>query len=96
MDDDGNRRAPMTESEKIEFLGGQVHALIGFATAVITASADPSRLGRHLDFVGQINLARAEGSLVSDVYVEGVQDIQDRLRRAVEMALKHRVGPKDR
>ena len=27
----------MTDSEKIEFLGGQVHALIGFATAIIIA-----------------------------------------------------------
>lgn len=83
----------MTPEEKIEFLAGQVHALIGFATAIITASPDPGHLARHLDFVGQINLAQAEGELVPNVYIEGVQDIQDRLREAVETALKHRVDP---
>lgn len=83
----------MTESEKIEFLGGQVHALMGFAIAVITTNADPAKLARHLDFVGQVTLARTENDLVSDTYIEGIQDVQDRLKRAVETALKQRAGP---
>lgn len=85
----------MTDSEKIEFLGGQVHALIGFATAIILADRDPVRLGRYLDYVGQINLAKAEGVAVPDIYVEGVQDIRDRLASAVETALAHRVNPNE-
>ena len=83
----------MTDSEKIEFLAGQVHALMGFAIAIITTSADPTRLARHLDFVGEITLARTEGASVPDSYVEGVQDIQDRLTRAVETARTPRANP---
>lgn len=84
----------MTDSEKIEFLGGQVHALIGFATAIIIADPTPARLQKYLDYVGEINLARAEGALVSESYVEGVLDVKDRLKRAVETALKQRANPK--
>ena len=83
----------MTESEKIQFLGGQVHALIGFALAIIHTHPAPVRLPRHLDFVGQITLARAEGSLVSDEYLDGVQDVQNRLTHAVETALRQQARP---
>jgi hypothetical protein len=79
----------MTESEKIEFLAGQIHALMGFALAVINTHPSPAQLSRHLDFAGEITLARAEGTLVSDHYVEGLQNVQDRLRRGVETALQH-------
>ena len=83
----------MTETEKIEFLGGQVHALIGFATAMITADDNPERLQKHLNIIGEVSLARAEGSLVPESYIDGVLDVRDRLRRAVEMALKQRATP---
>ena len=83
----------MNNSEKIEFLGGQVHALIGFATAVITASDDLAYLARHLDFVSQTNLVKAENALVDEMYVEGVLDVQKRLKSAVETALAHRAKP---
>jgi hypothetical protein len=83
----------MTDSEKIEFFGGQVHALMGFAQAVIMTNPSPERFSRHLDFVGQIALARAESSLVTDAYIDGVQDVQDRLSRSVQMALQRQASP---
>jgi hypothetical protein len=87
-------RHAMTEAEKkIEFLGGQIHALMGFALAVINTHPAPARLSRNLDFVGQTTLAHAEGSLVTDAYVDGVQDVQDRLKRGVEMALQQQAPP---
>jgi hypothetical protein len=39
----------MTDSEKLEFLAGRVHALVGFATAVITSHPNPMVLARHLE-----------------------------------------------
>lgn len=84
----------MTEAEKIEFLGGQAHALVGFALAVIYAHPAPAELARYLDLVGPATLARAEGEPVPDEYVAGVQDVQDRLRRGVEMALAQRPNPR--
>jgi hypothetical protein len=84
----------MTETErKIEFLEGQIHALMGFALAMITTHPTPARLSRHLDFVGQVTLARAEGALVPDAYVDGVLNVQDRLRRGVEIAVQQQASP---
>jgi hypothetical protein len=84
----------MTDSEKIEFLAGRVHALLGFATAVITSHPNPSILAQHLEKIGEINLARAESETVSDDYVEGVLDIKNRLKRAVETVLAQKIDPK--
>jgi len=80
----------MTDAERLDFLAGQVHALMGFAQAVISTHHAPERLARHLDSIGQMALARAEGTLVSDDYVDGVQDVQNRLKRGVEIALGQR------
>ena len=76
----------MTESEKIEFTAGRVHALVGFVTAIILSHPNPACLAHSLEEVGLANLATAEAS-ASDRYVEGVQDMQQRIRKAVEIAL---------
>ncbi len=84
----------MTDSEKIEFLAGRVHALLGFAMAVITSHPNPSLLAQHLEKIGEVNLARAEAEPVSDDYVDGVLDIKDRLKRAVETVLGQKTNLK--
>jgi hypothetical protein len=86
----------MTESEKIEFLAGRVHALLGFATAVITSHPNPTVLAQHLEKIGEINLARAETEPVAEEYVDGVLDIKNRLKNAVEMTLAQRTNPRER
>jgi hypothetical protein len=53
------RRTALTESEKIEFLGGQVHALMGFAIAVITSHPNLAYLADNLEKSGEINLAKS-------------------------------------
>jgi hypothetical protein len=83
----------MTSEEKIAFLGGQVHALIGFATALITSHPNLALLAEHLEKAGELNLARAESMPVADVYVEGVLDVKDRLREIVEIASGQRTRP---
>jgi hypothetical protein len=90
---DGKRRA-MDQSEKIEFLGGQVHALVGFAHAIITSHPNLALLARHLDEIGKVNLATAETSAVREGYVLGVEDIRDRLKAAVTSALARKTNPK--
>jgi hypothetical protein len=76
----------MTDDE-LEFIAGQVHALMGFALAVIDAHPAPARLAQSIDSIGQVTLARAEGVLVSDRYIDGIQNVMDRLRYGVETAL---------
>jgi hypothetical protein len=77
----------VTESEKIEFLGGQVHALMGFAIAVITSHPTPAVLALHVDRMAEINLANAESTAVVETYIDGVLDVKDRLKSATEMVL---------
>jgi hypothetical protein len=84
----------MTEREKIEFLAGEVHALMGFATAVVLSHSDLSLLASKIEEVSQANLARAEGESVTDSYVDGVLEIWDRLRGALQIAEAARSRPK--
>jgi hypothetical protein len=83
----------MDQSEKIEFLGGQVHALVGFAHAVILSHPNLAVLAQHLERRGMANLAVAETSAVREEYVLGVEDIRDRLKLAVTSALAQRAKP---
>lgn len=80
----------MTSDKKLEFLAGQVHALIGFATALVTSHPNLDLLAGHLEKAGEINLARAESTPVADAYIEGVLDVKDRLKELVEIALEQR------
>lgn len=86
----------VTESEKIEFLAGQLHALMGFATANICSDPRLEELAEGIEKVGEVNLARVEGDLVSDEYVEGVLHVRKHLRQSVEIARAQRKGPRER
>ena len=85
----------MTETEKIEFLAGRVHALLGFATAVITSHPNVALLAQQLEKIGELNLATAESQLVSDEYVEGVLDVKNRLKNTVETVLAQKTRPEE-
>lgn len=90
-------RDPDTDHNRddIQFLAGQVHALMGFALAVIKTHPKRRALARELDLFGQVTLARSEAATVSDDFVEGVQNIQDRLEAGVESARDgRRTSPK--
>jgi hypothetical protein len=84
----------MDRDEKIEFIAGQVHALMAFAQAVISTHPNLALLARHLDHIGTINLAHAETSPVHEEYVLGVEDIRGRLKEAVTNAAAQRTNPK--
>jgi hypothetical protein len=71
---------------KIEFVAGQVHLLIGFLVAVIDTHPDPDDLARRFEKIEQITLARTEGVLVAEDYIDGELDISKRLKRAIEIA----------
>ena len=77
----------MTDSEKLDFLGGQVHALMGFALAAIKAHHDLAKFAWHFDSVGKTTLKRVEATLTSESYVDGVKDVQDRLGRGIGISL---------
>jgi hypothetical protein len=84
----------MDQSEKIEFLAGEVHALMGFATAIVMTHPDISELAEQIEQTAQANLALAEGSVVPDEFVEGVQHIWDRIRKAIKTSQAQQTIPK--
>ena len=94
----GNEEDEITElKRKLEFVGGQVHLLVGFLLAVIDTHHDPDELGRHFEKVQQITLARTESTLVAEAYIEGQLDISQRLKPAIEKAQARKEAPrKDR
>jgi hypothetical protein len=73
----------MTDSEKIDFLSGQIHALTGLAFAAIKAHHDLAKLAWHLNHVGEITpIFQA-----TPIYSDGIKDIQDQLKRGIEISL---------
>jgi hypothetical protein len=77
---------PMTPDAKLEFLAGQVHALIGFCVAIIDDHHDIARLTKQIDRFEQLILAHIESTLVAEIYLDGARDVMDRLKKAVAMA----------
>ena len=83
----------MTDSEKLDFLGGQVHALMGFALAAIKAHHDLSKFAWHFNSIGKTTLERVEATPISDSYFDGVKDVQDRLVRSIGISLGRQEDP---
>lgn len=80
----------MTAEEKIDFLGGQVHALFGVCNALILSHQNLPLASRSVALIAQANLAGAETKLVAESYIDGVQDIWGRIRIALETAPEQR------
>jgi hypothetical protein len=82
-----------TDTEKIEFLRGQVRALASFATAIIAIYPDPLLLHQTLSTTAEIVLANTEASLVSDRVVAGIQSINDHLLSVSTTRLANQAPP---
>lgn len=80
----------------LEFLGGQVLLLVGFLVAIIDTHPDPDDLALRFEKIEQTTLARSEGVLVAEDYIEGELDISKRLKRAIEIAQGRKVSPHNR
>jgi hypothetical protein len=81
---------------KVQFVGGQVHMLVGFALAIIESHPDLRELERKFQMHAQTTLANTEAITVPEEYVDGVLDISKRLQTAIERVRERREGPKDR
>jgi hypothetical protein len=71
------------ETENVQFIAGQVHALVGFCVAVINSHPSPEMLGLHLEAVEHVTLAHVESTLVMEDFLEGTRNVFDRLKAAV-------------
>jgi hypothetical protein len=87
------RETPSTEeSARLEFVAGQVHALLAFALAVIETHPSPALLEQHLGLAQQAGLARAESTLLPDDFLDGQRDVMDRLQQRALRARERREG----
>lgn len=75
--------ADTRESENVQFLAGQVHALIGFCIAIINTHSSPAELSQHIEAAEHVTLAHVESTLVIEDFLDGVRNVFDRLKVAV-------------
>jgi hypothetical protein len=85
----------MDYEEKVDFLGGQIHGLLGVCVALINAQSEIGLMRTQdlLEAAEQGTLARVEAETGSDNHVEGVRDVIDRLKETGERALERRTRP---
>jgi hypothetical protein len=74
--------ADTRDSENVQFLAGQVHALVGFGIAIINTHPSPAELSQHIEAAEHVTLARVESALVIEAFLEGVRNVFDRLKIA--------------
>jgi hypothetical protein len=74
----------MDDAQRLQFVGGQVLALSHLMTMLINAHPNPRDLKEHFEAVKQVGLAKVEGVLVPDEYLDGLRNIYDSVDRALE------------
>lgn len=79
--------------DKLDFLGGQLHALRSFAYAVIRATPTPHELQKELDQCIEAAVALSTPVPVEDSYLNGLHEESANLRRCVAAALERRSAP---
>ncbi|ABE39033.1 hypothetical protein [Rhodopseudomonas pseudopalustris] len=78
--------------DKLDFMNGQVKALLNFANAVIKAHPAPEQLRHHFETIARANPTSPEGLSLSEAYVDGMTDID----RKIAVALEHVIASRQR
>lgn len=61
----------MSEAERLDYLAGQVHALLAFACASIEAHPSPQILRQQFGRIEQIALSQVESRTVREAFLDG-------------------------
>lgn len=69
----------MTDQDRIDFLQGQVQALLAFSFALIETHPNFAALNTLLPTLLEGALAKHSGSAAPDALIDGLQDMQTRL-----------------
>ena len=81
----------MTDSEKIDFLGGQVNALLAFASAVIQTHPDTAALGAAYAKSVELQATSSLNVAVSEPFLKGQAQIRKDIK-ALFIAAAQRKG----
>ncbi len=66
--------------QNLDFIAGQVHALLAFALASVHAHPNLTLLSIHISRAEQGALGRTEATTVSDDFLDGEIDVFERLK----------------
>ena len=69
----------MTEHDRVDYLAGQLDALIGFARAMIKSHASRQQLEAAFRESEQMGLALSESTTVSEAYLDGQRETNETL-----------------
>ncbi|NVN84547.1 MAG: hypothetical protein HXX15_00530 [Rhodopseudomonas sp.] len=75
--------------DKLDFMNGQIRALLNFATAVIKSYPSPEILQHHFEQVARTDPTSPEGLSISEAYVDGIADIDRQLAVALEQVIQN-------
>ena len=70
----------MSDAERIDFLGGQVAALLVFAAAVVKTHRNPKGLAEDFLKRSELQIASSLASKVSEPHIRGQNQIRERLK----------------
>lgn len=73
--------------DKLDFMNGQIKALLNFANAVIKAHPAPDKLRHHFETIARADPTSPEGLSLSEAYVDGMADIDKKIAIALEHAI---------
>jgi len=73
--------------DKIDFMNGQIRALLNFAAAVIKSHPSPETLRHHFETAARADPTSPEGLSISEAYVDGLAEIDRQLAVALELAV---------
>jgi hypothetical protein len=76
--------------DKIDFMNGQIKALVNFATVLIQSHPTPTALRHHFETVARSDPSSPEGLSISEAYVDGMADIDRQLAVALERVIAQR------
>ena len=69
----------MSDTDRIDFLQGQIQALVAFSFAMIEAHPDRRSLLAYVSQNLEVALAKISGAAVPEPVVEGLEDMKTRL-----------------
>jgi hypothetical protein len=76
-------------NDRGDFVAGRAHGAVTVLLAFAATHPDPEHLLSELERVEQAALAQVESSLRSDLYLDGMRDVIDRVRALLRLRLAH-------
>jgi hypothetical protein len=75
---------PASEAGRVDFVAGEVHCLIAFALALAATHPNRAALRTQFEKAKEVAVAIAEPQMISESFLEGLEDVARRLNAALK------------